>query len=47
MLLVVQPNVITRDGRLGVQTGELVLVTDNGAVSLHGAPRGLLRTAIA
>jgi Xaa-Pro aminopeptidase len=47
MLLVVQPNVITRDGRLGVQTGELVLVTDNGAVSLHGAPRGLLRTATA
>lgn len=44
MMLVVQPNVITLDRRMGVQTGELVLVTDAGAVSLHEAPRGLLRT---
>jgi len=28
---------------MGVQTGELVLVTDAGAASLHDAPRGLLR----
>ncbi|HEU4671318.1 MAG TPA: Xaa-Pro peptidase family protein, partial [Candidatus Limnocylindrales bacterium] len=39
MMLVVQPNVITLDGRLGVQTGELVVVTDDGAESLHHAPR--------
>lgn len=42
MMVVVQPNVITPDRRLGVQTGELLLVTDEGSVSLHAAPRGLL-----
>jgi Xaa-Pro dipeptidase len=41
MTLVVQPNVITRDGKAGVQTGELLLVTDTGAESLHAFPRGL------
>ena len=30
MTVVVQPNVATADGRLGVQTGELLLVTDQG-----------------
>jgi Xaa-Pro dipeptidase len=30
MTLVVQPNVATADGRLGVQTGELLLVTEDG-----------------
>jgi Xaa-Pro aminopeptidase len=43
MMLVIQPNVVTPDRRLGVQTGELVVVTDAGAESLHRAPRGLLR----
>lgn len=43
MMVVVQPNVITTDRRMGVQTGELVLVTETGVVSLHAAPRGLLR----
>lgn len=43
MLLVLQPNVVTPDRRHGVQTGELVVVTVDGARSLHGAPRGLLR----
>jgi Xaa-Pro dipeptidase len=43
MTLVVQPNVATRDGRLGVQTGELLLVTDDGAQRLHTFPRGLVR----
>ena len=28
MTVVVQPNVVTRDGRAGVQTGELLLVTE-------------------
>jgi Xaa-Pro aminopeptidase len=43
MTLVVQPNVATPDGRLGVQTGELLLVTDGGAERLHTFPRGLVR----
>jgi Xaa-Pro dipeptidase len=42
MMVVVQPNVVTRDERAGVQTGELILVTDDGAESLHAFPRGLL-----
>ena len=40
MTLVVQPNVTTLDRTAGVQTGELVVVTDSGAVSLHDVPRG-------
>jgi Xaa-Pro dipeptidase len=36
MTVVVQPNVVTRDERAGVQTGELLLVTDHGAERLHG-----------
>lgn len=40
MMMVVQPNVITSDQRAGVQTGELVLITESGAESLHTAPRG-------
>lgn len=43
MALVVQPNVITPDQRAGVQTGELVIVTPQGAESLHSAPGGLRR----
>ena len=43
MTVVVQPNVVTRDGRAGVQTGELVVVTEDGAHSLHDVPRGLRR----
>ena len=41
MTVVVQPNVTTPDGRAGVQTGELVLVTPTGVESLHDMPRGL------
>ncbi len=43
MAVVVQPNVVTRDGRAGVQTGELLLVTARGPERLHAFPRGLLR----
>ena len=43
MTVVLQPNVITRDERAGVQTGELVLVTESGWESLHRYPRGLAR----
>jgi Xaa-Pro aminopeptidase len=43
MMVVVQPNVIARDGSMGVQTGELLLVTETGSESLHALARGLLR----
>jgi Xaa-Pro aminopeptidase len=46
MMVVVQPNVVTPDERAGVQTGELLLVTDDGAERLHAYERGLLRTPI-
>ena len=41
MTVVVQPNVVTRDGHAGVQTGELLLVTDEGPQRLHAYPQGL------
>jgi Xaa-Pro dipeptidase len=40
MTIVVQPNVTTLDTRAGVQTGELVVITETGAESLHAVPRG-------
>jgi Xaa-Pro aminopeptidase len=41
MTVVVQPNVVTRDGHAGVQTGELLLVTEDGPQRLHAYPQGL------
>jgi Xaa-Pro dipeptidase len=43
MMMVIQPNVITRDDKAGVQTGELVLVTPTGAERMHRHPRGFRR----
>ena len=43
MTVVLQPNVITPDERAGVQTGELVLVTESGWEPLHRYPRDLAR----
>ncbi len=43
MTVVVQPNVITRDQKAGVQVGELIRVTRNGFERLHKTPRGLFR----
>ncbi|HEX6582850.1 MAG TPA: M24 family metallopeptidase [Thermoleophilaceae bacterium] len=43
MTIVIQPNVVTRDESAGVQTGELVAVTADGAERLHAYERGLLR----
>jgi Xaa-Pro aminopeptidase len=42
MMVVVQPNVITKDERAGVQTGELMLITETGCESLHRFPRGFI-----
>lgn len=39
MALVVQPNVVTKDWKAGVQTGNLFVVTDTGAKSLQKFPR--------
>lgn len=38
MAIVVQPNPIMPDERMGLQLGALTLVTDDGAVSLHEVP---------
>ena len=43
MTVVVQPNVITRDHRAGVQLGEMVRITPTGFERLHAAPWGFLR----
>jgi Xaa-Pro dipeptidase len=40
MTVVVQPNVITRDRKAGVQLGELVRITPTGWERLHTAPSG-------
>jgi Xaa-Pro dipeptidase len=41
--VVIQPNVVTRDGTAGVQTGEMVVITEVGVERLHSIPRGLLQ----
>jgi Xaa-Pro aminopeptidase len=38
--VVIQPNVVTRDHKAGVQTGEMVLITETGIERLHALPRG-------
>ena len=43
MTVVVQPNIVTADGLAGVQTGELLLVTEHGPERLHTFPQGLHR----
>lgn len=43
MTVVVQPNVVTMDGSAGVQTGQLVHITDSGAEPMHRASPALLR----
>ena len=37
--VVIQPNVVTRDGKAGVQTGEMVLITETGIERMHAMPR--------
>ena len=41
--VVIQPNVVTRDHRAGVQTGEMVLITDTGIERMHAMPRGFVQ----
>jgi Xaa-Pro aminopeptidase len=43
MCMVVQPNVITKDEKAGVQFGELIRVTKTGFESLHRTPYGLFK----
>ena len=43
MVVVIQPNVVTRDGKAGVQTGEMVLITATGIEPFHAIPRGFAR----
>jgi len=42
MTVVIQPNVVTKDHRAGVQTGEMVLVTPDGIERMHAMPRGFV-----
>jgi Xaa-Pro aminopeptidase len=41
--VVVQPNVVTRDHKAGVQTGQLVVITERGVETLQHFPRGFAR----
>jgi Xaa-Pro dipeptidase len=43
MTVVIQPNVVTRDHKAGVQTGEFVRITHGGIERLHAFPRGFFR----
>ena len=43
MTVVIQPNVVTKDHKAGVQTGEMVLVTDTGIERMHQVPRGFVQ----
>lgn len=38
MVVVIQPNIITEDGRMGVQVGEMVRVRQGGVESFHHYP---------
>jgi len=39
-VVVVQPNVVTKDHKAGVQTGEMLLITESGVERFHAVPRG-------
>ena len=43
MLVVVQPNVVSEDQRMGVQVGELVRITKTGVERLHRSPLQFIR----
>lgn len=41
MVLVIQPNVVSLKHSAGVQTGEMMLITEHGSNTFHQVPRGL------
>jgi Xaa-Pro aminopeptidase len=43
MLLVIQPNVVTQDGKRGLQVGNLVEITPKGARALQKFPLKFMR----
>jgi|TARA_B110000438_G_scaffold298115_1_gene345705 Xaa-Pro dipeptidase len=43
MTVVIQPNIITRDHKAGIQTGELVHIQKNRAVRLHNFTQGYIQ----
>jgi Xaa-Pro aminopeptidase len=43
MTVVVQPSIVTKDGKAGVQTGGLTLITETGYEQLQHAPPGFIR----
>jgi Xaa-Pro dipeptidase len=43
MVVVIQPNVVTPDRKAGVQTGEMMLITETGLATFHAVPRGFAR----
>ena len=45
MTVVIQPNVVTKDQKAGVQTGEMVLITATGIERMHSVPRGFVQLA--
>ena len=46
MTVVIQPNVITPDERMGVQVGQLVRITRSGVESLHSYPMHFIRVGL-
>ena len=40
--VVIQPNVVTRDQTAGVQTGEMVVITETGIERMHKVQRGFV-----
>jgi Xaa-Pro dipeptidase len=42
MAIVLQPNVTTKDHLAGVQTGEMVIVTNDGYEAIHQVESGLI-----
>lgn len=46
MAIVIQPNPITPDERMGLQLGTLTIVTDSGAESLHQVPFELIGVGV-
>lgn len=43
MAVVLQPSIVTKDGKAGVQTGECLRITKDGVEPLHQAPWGFRR----